>query len=128
MPVLLVPSSGKDRKAAPACLSAFTLIEILVVVAIIALLVAILLPSLARARLQAKVVACNANLHQLGAGCLQYALAYREYFPLTASPDDDNWFSLWKGRLLPNVNTLTCPATANVIRPETLRWNVKYNK
>lgn len=44
----------------------FTLIELLVVVAIIAVLVALLLPALKMARDQAKVTVCQSNLHQLG--------------------------------------------------------------
>jgi prepilin-type N-terminal cleavage/methylation domain-containing protein len=47
-------------------LRAFTLIELLVVVAIIALLVAILVPTLNRAREEAKKVVCLSNLHQIG--------------------------------------------------------------
>jgi len=52
---------------------AFTLIELLVVVAIIALLVAILLPSLSRAREQARAVKCSSNLHQLAMATTYYA-------------------------------------------------------
>jgi len=44
----------------------FTLIELLVVIAIIALLMAILIPTLQRIKKQAKVVACQSNLHQWG--------------------------------------------------------------
>ena len=53
---------------------AFTLIELLVVVSIIALLIAILLPSLKRARDQAKDVVCRSNMHQLGV-MIQYYLS-----------------------------------------------------
>ena len=54
---------------------AFTLIELLVVVSIIALLVSILVPSLATAREQARRAVCAANLHHLGIACNLYASA-----------------------------------------------------
>lgn len=52
--------------------NAFTLIELLVVVAIIALLLGILLPSLSRAREQAKVAVCLSNLRNLGLAADEY--------------------------------------------------------
>jgi len=58
---------------------AFTLIELLVVVAIIAVLVALLLPALGEARLQAKRIACANNLRQIGTGEVMYANDYHGY-------------------------------------------------
>ncbi len=52
---------------------AFTLIELLVVIAVIALLMAILMPSLQRARNQARAVVCQANLKQWGTVLALYA-------------------------------------------------------
>lgn len=99
---------------------AFTLIEVLVVVAIIALLVAILLPALAHARWNVKRISCTANLHDLGTSFNIYAESYKGYYPIADNSPDDSFYSLYKARLLPNSKVLLCPATKNIIRPESL--------
>jgi prepilin-type N-terminal cleavage/methylation domain-containing protein/prepilin-type processing-associated H-X9-DG protein len=65
-----------DRKR-----SAFTLIEILVVVAIIALLIAILLPSLARAKEMARMVQCQSNMRQISMAFCSYVVENKGRLP-----------------------------------------------
>lgn len=68
--------------------TAFTLIELLVVVAIIALLISILLPSLKRAKEQAKMVACLANLKALGASSFTYSEGDRQNMAIPVHRDE----------------------------------------
>lgn len=72
---------------------AFTLIELLVVIAIIALLVGILLPSLAGGRRAAQQTACASNLRQLGIGLGAYWGDFKEAMPqrLGTLPDGTPW-------------------------------------
>jgi prepilin-type N-terminal cleavage/methylation domain-containing protein/prepilin-type processing-associated H-X9-DG protein len=59
----------------------FTLVELLVVIAIIAVLIALLLPSLNKAREQAKLVQCASNIRQILTFCAEYQSEYRGHMP-----------------------------------------------
>lgn len=78
----------------------FTLIEVLVVVAILALLVSVLLPSLVRARESARAAQCQSNLKQMGSGITMYTVDSRSYLPGPLHPmvQRETYDDFYRGR------------------------------
>ena len=72
----------------------FTLVELLIVIAIVALLAAVLLPVFARVREQGRQTVCLSNLRQLGLATFQYAQDNDDLYPYGGDPGDlttDGW-------------------------------------
>lgn len=78
---------------------AFSLVELLVVVAILALLLSILSPSLRRAVYHARSARCGSNMHQIGLGMSSYASANDSYYPARHPKANTYNHAYWFGQV-----------------------------
>jgi prepilin-type processing-associated H-X9-DG protein len=109
--------SNNDPKWIGARSGAFTLVELLAVVAVIALLTALLLPALARAKASARSAACKSNLRQLGIALIIYThnnahYPARDYLDTSISQlITYGWPAHLLAYMSSNTTVFRCPST-----------------
>jgi prepilin-type N-terminal cleavage/methylation domain-containing protein len=127
---------GIQRRIHPA---AFTLVELLVVIGIIAVMIAILLPTHAKARESANRAVCLSNMRELSNSLRIYATTFKDQIPIGYMDQQNfNWFVNWNNgngtkvsllgllaisKLTPNPKVFYCPD----VQDDQFRYNTPEN-
>ena len=99
----------------------FTLIELMIVIAIIAILAAILVPNFIRARAQGQLTACKSNLKNIGTAMEMYSTDWAGHYPTAGGPT--------MTLLTPNYLKIIplCPAAGSMTYSATYGTGAAYN-
>lgn len=95
-------------------LYSFTVIELLVTVAIIAIIAALLMPALLKAREQGQRISCMNGLRNIGNAMIMYAQEWGGFFPPTKNIGDDDVRVLFPG-YIDSLEPFVCPGTHNYV-------------
>jgi len=115
-------SASRTPRTSPATRPAFTLVELLVVIGLIALLIGMLLPALSKARAASYKVKCAAQLHTIGQFAAMYAAAYRNQVPVgwisqgSLSPGSSIVWEMQKSNHINGPVGLGCIFAANIAK------------